>query len=289
MQSLSIILPAKNEEQSLTTLLPMLRSAFPSAEIIVVDDGSRDNTKQVCLSTGVTCISHPYSKGNGAAIKSGARAAKGEILAFMDADSQHTPQNLESLIACYASGYDMVVGARGFSSQATVARGAANTLYNRLASWMVEQPILDLTSGMRVVSASKFRRFLYLLPNGFSYPTTITMAFFRAGYSVGYHPIVALERIGMSHIRPFKDGFRFLLIIFKIGTLYSPLKLFTPVSLLLFGLGALLYLNTYIETGRFTNMSALLFIASILVFMIGLVSEQVTSLIYKFDDNDHAD
>lgn len=285
--SVSIILPAKNEAGGLRKTLPTLKNLYPAAEIIVVDDGSTDGTAQLARECGATVVSHPYSKGNGAAIKSGARAASGEILVFMDADGQHKPEDVARLLERLDSGYDMVVGARSRASQAGAHRAAANGLYNRLASWMVEQKVEDLTSGFRAVKAALFKQFLYMLPNGFSYPTTITMSFFRAGYSVAYEPIVAPERIGKSHIRLGRDGIRFFLIIFKIGTLYSPLKLFLPISLLFFGTGLSYYIYTFLTAGRFTNMSALLFITSVLVFLIGLISEQVSTLNYKESGDDN--
>ena len=278
---LSIILPAKNEAEGLKSFLPRLRKQLPLAEIIVVNDGSTDNTAEVCLANGVFVVTHPYSMGNGAAVKSGARHASGEILVFMDADGQHQPEDIPRLLAHIEQGYDMAVGARDGDSQASKARGLGNALYNRLASYMTGHVIKDLTSGFRAVRANKFREFLHLLPNGFSYPTTSTMAFFRSGYSVIYEPITAPRRIGKSHLNITKDGFRFLLIIFKIGTLHSPLKLFLPISLAFFGVGLAYYLNTLISVGRFTNMSALLLSTSVLIFLIGLVSEQITSLIYN--------
>lgn len=278
---LSIILPAKNEAEGLKSFLPRLRKQLPLAEIIVVNDGSTDNTAEVCLANGVFVVTHPYSMGNGAAVKSGARHASGEVLVFMDADGQHQPEDIPRLLAHIEQGYDMAVGARDGDSQASKARGLGNALYNRLASYMTGHVIKDLTSGFRAVRANKFREFLHLLPNGFSYPTTSTMAFFRSGYSVIYEPITAPKRIGKSHLNITKDGFRFLLIIFKIGTLHSPLKLFLPISLAFFGVGLAYYLNTLISVGRFTNMSALLISTSVLIFLIGLVSEQITSLIYN--------
>lgn len=278
--TLSIILPAKNEAASLRTLVPELRKAHPSAEIIVVDDGSSDDTSRVCTQHDATVVRHPYSMGNGAAVKSGARAAHGEILVFMDADGQHRPEDIQRLLLKLQEGYDMVVGARAHRSQASVGRLFANMLYNRLASLMTGHRILDLTSGFRAVRAEKFREFLALLPNGFSYPTTITMAFFRSGYAVAYSPIVARSRTGESHIRPLRDGTRFFLIVFRVGTLYSPLKIFAPASGLFFLLGLGYYLYTYVTDSRFTNMSALLLITSILIFLIGLVSEQITNLLY---------
>jgi glycosyltransferase involved in cell wall biosynthesis len=237
LNQLSIILPAKNEAPALAVLLPQLRAAQPQAEIIVVDDGSTDDTRGICESHGVQCLSSPYSMGNGAAIKRGTRAASGDILVFMDGDGQHDPADVARLLDQLDRGYDMVVGARDWSSQAGVGRGIANTVYNWLATKMTGHPVLDLTSGFRAVRADKFREFLHLLPNGFSYPTTSTMAFFRSAYAVAYVPIKAAQRVGKSHIRPLKDGIRFLLIIFKIATLYSPLKLFVPASAVIFLLG----------------------------------------------------
>lgn len=283
IENLSIILPSKNEARSLECLLPALSQEFPGAEILVVDDGSIDDTVAICEQCKVTIISHPYSKGNGAAIKTGAQHATGKLLLFMDADGQHTPQFARRLVNEHKAkaNYDMLVGARDAGSQASFGRLCANSLYNRLASWMVDQPIADLTSGLRLVKADKFREFLYLLPNGFSYPTSITMAFFRAGYSVGYVPIETAQRVGKSHIRLGRDGIRFLLIIFRIGTLYSPLKLFLPISFLHFVAGVCYYGYTFFVYGRFTNMSALLFLACLLIFFIGLVSEQITMLLYS--------
>ena len=285
MPSLSVILPAKNESAALGDLLDKLKQLLPDAEIIIINDGSTDDTIDVCKTRQVTVISRPYSMGNGAAIKTGARKARGDILVFMDADGQHQVEDIQHLLAKLAEGYDMVVGARTKGSQANMHRAVANGFYNRFASWMVGQKIEDLTSGFRAVRADKFKQFLYLLPNGFSYPTTITMSFFRAGYSVAYVPIHAQKRIGKSHMRIVRDGVRFLLIIFKIGTLYSPLKLFFPISMSFFLLGLCHYIYTFLTIHRFTNMSAMLFVTSVVVFLIGLVSEQITSLSYK--DSEH--
>jgi glycosyltransferase involved in cell wall biosynthesis len=283
LSRLSIILPAKNEAQALAILLPRLREAQPDAEIIVVDDGSTDDTRTVCATSGVECLSSPYSMGNGAAIKRGARAATGDVLVFMDGDGQHDPTGVTRMLAKLDEGYDMVVGARDWDSQAGVGRGVANTLYNWLATRMTGHPVLDLTSGFRAVRADKFREFLHLLPNGFSYPTTSTMAFFRSAYPVAYVPIKAAQRVGKSHIRPLKDGVRFLLIIFKIATLYSPLKLFVPASALFFVLGCSNYFYTMLTYHRLTNMSTLLWSAAVIVFLIGLISEQITALTYRRD------
>jgi glycosyltransferase involved in cell wall biosynthesis len=283
LNRLSIILPAKNEAPALAALLPRLRSVHPDAEIIVVDDGSTDDTRSICSNSGVECLSSPYSMGNGAAIKRGARAAIGDTFVFMDGDGQHDPADIARLLAKLDEGYDMVVGARDWGSQAGVGRGLANTLYNWLATRMTGHPVLDLTSGFRAVRANKFREFLHLLPNGFSYPTTSTMAFFRSAYPVAYVPIKAAQRVGKSHIKPLRDGIRFLLIIFKIATLYSPLKLFAPASAVFFLLGCVNYARTFIQDGRLTNMSTLMWSAAVIIFLIGLISEQITSLMYRRD------
>lgn len=285
--SLSVVIPARNEAASLRKMLPRLVAIMSGAEIIVVDDGSTDDTADICTEAGLRLLRHHYPKGNGAAIKTGARAARGEAIVFMDADGQHNPEDIPALLEKFAEGYDMVVGARQSGSHAGTHRAVANDVFSRLASWMVMQNIEDLTSGFRVVQAAKFRQFLYLLPNGFSYPTTITMSFFRAGYGVAYVPIHMPRRTGKSHIRPLRDGVRFLLIIIKIGTLYSPQKLFLPISATFFITGLSYYIYTFISIGRFTNMSALMFISAILTFLIGIVSEQISALHYKdIDLND---
>jgi len=281
---LSIVLPAKNEANGLQRVLPALRASYPDAEIIVVDDGSTDETGSVAQAHGARVVRHPYSMGNGAAIKTGARAAHGATLVFMDADSQHDPADVARLLASLDEGYAMAIGARSGASQANVGRWTANAVYNVLASWIVGRRIPDLTSGFRAVDAAKFREFLFLLPNGFSYPTTISMSFFRAGYPIAYVPIHAQKRVGKSHIRPLRDGVRFFLVIFRIGTLYSPLKMFVPISLGFFLMALGYYLYTYLTMGRFTNMSGLLFTTSVLVFLLGLVSGQTTNLLYSRRD-----
>ena len=278
---ISVVLPAKNEVGAVGETIKRIKQLNLVSEILIVNDGSTDNTKEIAELAGAKVISHPYSKGNGAAIKTGARHAIGDVIIFMDADGQHDPLEIPKMIAKINEGYDLVVGARQKGSQASIGRGIANGLYNGIASYMTEHKVEDLTSGFRIVRADKFREFIYLLPNGFSYPTTSTMAFFRAGYSVAYIPIHAAKRIGTSHIKPIKDGMRFFIIIFKIATLFSPLKMFVPFAVLLFLMATGWYAYTLYEFGRFTNMSALLYTGSIMIFLMGLISEQITALIYK--------
>ena len=279
--SLSIIIPDKNEAATIAQVAGTIRGLYPDAELIVVDDGSSDETADRARNAGAKVIAHPVSLGNGAAVKAGARSATGETLVFLDADAQHDPTDIPRLLEQLDQGYEMAVGARSAGSHANAARLAANGAYNVIASWITGHRIPDLTSGFRAVRARLFRKFLYLLPNGFSYPTTITMAFLRAGYPVKFVDIEAKKRVGKSHIRPLKDGIRFLVIIFKIATLYSPLKLFLPTSALFFFTGVGYYAYTYITDSRFTNMSLLLLSAAVIVFLIGLVSEQITALNYS--------
>lgn len=279
---LSIVLPAKDEAESVPQVVEELRRLHPQAEIIVVDDGSTDGTGDKAQEAGATrVVRHPYPMGNGAAVKDGARAATGDVIVFMDADGQHRPAEVGGLVDALGEGYAMVVGARSGTGHASIGRRLANAAYNRLASWVTGHHIADLTSGFRAVRRLRFQEILFLLPNGFSYPTTSTMAFFRAGYPVRFVPIDARERQSAnSHIRPLRDGSRFLLIILKVATLYSPLKVFTPASAAFFFIGAGYYGYTFFAEHRFTNMSALLFIVAGLVFLMGLVAEQIANLLY---------
>ncbi len=281
-RTLSIIIPSKNEEGAIGRLVENIVARYPNAEILVVDDGSTDKTAEIAERAGARVISHPHSLGNGAAVKTGARNASGEILVFLDGDGQHNPEDISRLLERLEEGFDMVVGARATAkSHANAGRLMANGVYNLIASVVTSHNIPDLTSGFRAARAAKFRKYLYLLPNGFSYPTTITMAFMRSGFPVDFIDIHAAKRTGKSHIRPFNDGVRFLMIIFKIATLYAPLKIFVPASLGFFATGLGYYLYTYFTEGRFTNMSLLLFSASVIVFLIGLISEQITALLYR--------
>ena len=280
-KSISIILPAKNEARNIQQVLRDLSLICPQAEIIVVNDGSTDETDKIATQAGANVITHPYSMGNGAAIKTGARNATGDILIFMDADGQHNPEDIPDLLAKLEEGYDMVVGARRPETHANLFRRLANSFYNRFASIMTGHKIQDLTSGFRAVKASRFLKFLYLLPNGFSYPTTSTMAFFRSAFPVAYIPIHAGKRKGRSHIRIFKDGLRFIYIILRIGTLFSPMRLFLPISMIMFLTGVGFYGYTFYTSGRFTNMGLLLLLSSIFMFLMGVVTELISALHYK--------
>jgi glycosyltransferase involved in cell wall biosynthesis len=278
--SLSIIIPAKNEATVIGDVVSSVRGIYADAEILVVDDGSTDETATFAERAGAKVVAHPVSLGNGAAIKAGARAANGEILIMMDGDGQHKAEDIPALLTKLDEGYDMAIGARDSGSHAGVGGRGAKGIFKVLASKISGHRIPDLTSGFRAVRADLFKRFLYLLPNGFSYPTTITMAFLRSGFPVTFVSIKALERTGKSHIRPIRDGLRFLAIIFKIATLYAPLKVFLPISGLFFLSGTGYYAYTYVTMGRFTNMSMLTLSAAVIIFLIGLISEQITALTF---------
>lgn len=279
-ESISFLIPAKNESASIGDVVRALRRQFADAEVLVVNDGSTDETAEIAGAAGALLINHPYSMGNGAAIKSGLRAASGDIVVFLDADGQHAPEDAQRLIDPIRAGYDLAIGARNFASQASAARGIGNWIYRKLASYIVGHRIDDLTSGFRAMRRSAALEFVSLLPNGFSAPTTTTMAFFRAGYSVRFVPITMPSREGRSHIRLFRDAGRFLLIIFRLATLYSPLKVFFPAAMFQLAAGVSYYLYTFMTLGRFTNFGVILLVSSVLTFLIGLVSEQITTLVY---------
>jgi glycosyltransferase involved in cell wall biosynthesis len=277
----SIIIPAHNEAENIGAQVREIRALYPEAELIVVNDGSTDATAQVALQAGAAVYSHPYNIGNGAAIKSGIRAATGDILVFMDGDGQHDPTEIKNLLEFLPS-YDMVVGARTKGSQASMGRAFGNQLFNWLGSYVAKFPIQDLTSGFRAIKADLARSFIYLLPNTYSYPTTITLGVLRSGRAVKYIPIgVRQRRQGRSRIKFFQDGIRFFMIIVKICTLYSPMRVFLPVSFCMFLLGLAWYVYTFSMEGRFTNMSALLFTTAITIFMMSLISEQICQMRFE--------
>ncbi|MBU1628371.1 glycosyltransferase family 2 protein, partial [bacterium] len=265
-ENVTILLPTYNEEVSIGETVSKIRKLYPNYEILVIDDGSTDNTLKVAMDAGANVWPHPYNIGNGAAIKSGLRCASGEWVVMMDADGQHDPADIARLLE-HKDKFDMVVGARSKGSQGSLHRNLANIIYNWFASYVTKFKIKDLTSGFRIVRTETARRFIYLLPNTFSYPSTLTMAYLRSGRSIRYVPIQTAKRQGKSKIRLLQDGTRFLLIITKVATLFSPFRVFLPMSLLFFLLGIGYYAYTFITAHRFSNMSALLLSTSVLVFM----------------------
>jgi glycosyltransferase involved in cell wall biosynthesis len=285
-KSVSVIIPVFNEAETIGKIIRDIISLYPDFEVIVINDGSTDETGARAREAGALVYSHPYNIGNGAAIKSGIRIASGQILIFMDGDGQHDAKDIEKMLSFFPD-YDMVVGARPKGYQASPWRAVGNRVYNRFASYVAKFPIQDLTSGFRAIKADIARSFLYLLPNTYSYPTTMTLGVLRSGRSVKYVPIHSQKRNkGKSKVRLFRDGVRFFMIITKICALYSPLRVFLPVSLFMFLLGLGYYTFTFIMWQRFTNMSALLFTTSILIFMLGLISEQIAQMRFERSEGD---
>ena len=279
--TVSVIIPAYNEGNTIADIVKQVRSLYPDFEVIVVNDGSTDATIGEAQKAGALVYSHPYNIGNGAAIKSGIRFATGKILVFMDGDGQHNPKDIGRLLEHFPE-YDMVVGARSIGDQASFGRALGNKIYNWFASYVAKFSIKDLTSGFRAVKSNVARNFLYLLPNTYSYPTTLTLGTLRSGMSVKYVSVKINKRTaGTSNIRMVRDGVRFFMIITRICTLYSPMRVFLPVSFVLFFLGLLNYLYTFILRNRFTNMSVFLFVSAIIIFMMSLISEQICQMRFE--------
>jgi len=273
----SVVIPAFNEGASIAAVVRDLTSAARWLEILVVDDGSSDETGAHAAAAGARVIRHPYNKGNGAAVKSGIRQAAGVFILIADADGQHRPADATRLVA-QLDAYDLVVGARSGQTQASLARRLGNSALNRIASYLTEQPIPDLTSGFRAARRECLLEFIHLLPNGFSTPTTTTLAFMRAGYSVRFEPVEAAQRAGVSKISLGADGFNFFLILLKVITIFSPLRIFAPVSAAAFLLGAAYGAWTIVTQSHVTNSSVLLILLSVVILLVGLVSEQISSL-----------
>jgi glycosyltransferase involved in cell wall biosynthesis len=276
----SIVIPAFNEAPSIDPLVTALRAAAAWREILVIDDGSTDETAARAERAGARVVRHPYNKGNGAAVKTGIRLATGAFVLIIDADGQHPPADALRLVA-QLDPYDLVVGARASATQASWARSAGNRLLNSIASYLTERPIPDLTSGFRAARRACLLEFLHLLPNGFSTPTTTTLAFLKAGYSVRFEPIEARPRSGHSKIRFASDGIGFFLILLKVITIYSPLRIFLPISAVAFAVGAAYAVWTILTQSHVTNSSVLLILLSVVIFLVGLVSEQISSMRFE--------
>ncbi|HSL23017.1 MAG TPA: glycosyltransferase family 2 protein [Vicinamibacterales bacterium] len=280
VSSVSVLIPAYDEAAVIGDVVARVRAAGPWREVIVIDDGSTDGTSERACAAGATVIRHPYNKGNGAAVKSGIRRAMGEFILIVDADGQHQPEDARRLVELLGD-YDLVIGARAPETQATVGRRAGNTLLNWLAGYLTGTTIPDLTSGFRAARRSALREFIHLLPNGFSTPTTTTMAFLKAGYSVRFVPVEARPRVGKSKIRLGRDGMRFYFILLRMVTLFSPLRIFLPVSLAALAVGTGYAVWTIVTQSHVTNSSVLLILFSVVVFLVGLVSEQIAALRFE--------
>ena len=280
METVSVVVPAYNESASIGSLVSALRLAGSWREIIVVDDGSSDDTGARAMAAGARVIRHPYNKGNGASVKTGIRNAEGSFILILDADGQHRPADAARLVAKLAE-YDLVVGARSSATQAGIARRAGNTALNAIASYLTGQRIPDLTSGFRAARREYLMEFLHLLPNGFSTPTTTTLAFIKAGYSVWFEPIDAAARLGRSHISFGADGVQFFVILLKVITIFSPMRVFLPLSAASFAVGGVYAVWTILTQAHVTNSSVTLILLSVIIFLVGLVSEQISSLRFE--------
>jgi glycosyltransferase involved in cell wall biosynthesis len=276
----SVIIPALNEEGAIAEVVSRLQSGGSWHEIIVVDDGSSDATGERARAAGAVVVRHPYNKGNGAAVKSGIRKATGTVVLIVDGDGQHRPTDAARLVSGIGD-YELVVGARSAATQATLARRFGNHLLNRLASYLTERHIPDLTSGFRAARRDCLIEFLHLLPNGFSTPATTTLAFIKAGYSVSFVPIDAEARVGQSKIKLARDGAKFFLILLRIITIFSPLRIFVPIAVLTFAGGFLYAVWTIWTQSHLTNSSVLLIVLSVVIFLVGLVSEQISALRFE--------
>jgi glycosyltransferase involved in cell wall biosynthesis len=278
--AVSIVIPAYNEAEVIGEVVAALASAASWREVLVVDDGSTDETAAKAQRAGATVIRHPYNKGNGASVKTGIRRAAGEYVLIADGDGQHRAADAVRLVARLGE-YDLVVGARSRGTQANTTRSLGNRVLNRLAGYLTGRPIPDLTSGLRAARRAHLQEFIHLLPNGFSTPTTTTLAFLKAGYSVAFEPIEASPRIGKSKIRLTRDGTKFFLIVLRVITIFSPLRIFLPISLTAFALGAAYAIWTIATQSHITNSSVLLIMFSVIVFLVGLVSEQISTLRFE--------
>jgi glycosyltransferase involved in cell wall biosynthesis len=279
-ETVTIVLPAFNEGVSIGQVVTALRTAAPWHEILVVDDGSADGTGQAAQQSGARVIRHPYNKGNGAAVKTAIRSATSEWIVVVDADGQHRAEDVVR-IAGRLGDFDLMIGARDPRTQATPGRRLGNAVLNWLASYLTERPIPDLTSGLRAARRDHLLEFIHLLPNGFSTPTTTTLAFIKAGYNVGFEPIGALPRVGTSKIRLASDGAKFLLILLKVVTIFSPLRIFAPLSALAFLVGAGYGAWNFVYHARIPNGAVLLLMFSIIVILVGLISEQIATLRFE--------
>lgn len=276
-ERVTIVIPAYNEEDGIGGVIDKIKEMYPDYTVLVIDDGSTDQTADVVRAKGAKVVQHPYNKGSGAAIKTGLRAAKTELVVIIDADGQHDPVEIKKMLE-YMPAYDLIVGARTADSDSAWHRDIVNWAYNKLGSYVSEQKILDLTSGFRIFKRSTIMPYINLLPNTFSWPTTSTLSLIKAGYNVKFHPIKASRRIGRSKIKPIQDGLRFFFIIMRIATLFAPFRVFSPISIVFLIAGILYGSYTMLAYERFTNFAQLLMVLFVLIFMLGLIADQIAML-----------
>jgi glycosyltransferase involved in cell wall biosynthesis len=288
--SISVVIPAFNEGATISAVIQAVREQCPDAEIIVVDDASTDDTVAQAASAAAMVIQRPYNIGNGAGVKTGIRAASGEVILIIDGDGQHNPADIPLLLA-HMDRYDMVIGTRDRSSQQNALRWLGNSALNRLGSYLMGMEMRDLTSGFRAMRRAAIREFLHLLPNQFSWPTTSALAFAKAGYHVRFEPItVAKRRSGQSTQKLFSNGVKFGLIILRIVSLFAPLRVYFPIAMAMFAFSLLSFLISFFITDplrwHIPNSTVGLFVGGVIVFMFGLLAEQIANLRLKGPDRD---
>ena len=274
---ITIVIPAYNEEKGIGNVLLNLKKLVSDYQLLVIDDGSTDNTFEIVKNSGVNVVCHKYNKGYGAALKTGLRNAKTSVVLYIDADGQHNPEDIDR-IAEHIDEYDMVVGARTKKSTVSLLRRPGKKILSITANYLSGHQIPDLNSGFRAIKKNKAMEFMHILPNTFSFTTTITLAFLKSGYDVKYVPIQTIDRVGTSKIKPFRDGFRFIMLIVRTITLFDPLKVFLPISIALFTIGMVYGLYTLISALNISDASVIMITASILIFFFGLLADQISSI-----------
>ena len=279
-ESVSIIIPAYQEEEAIgqvvANVLRVARELGCPYEVLVVDDGSTDNTGGAARYAGAQVLVHPYNRGYGAALKTGIRAATSRTVLFLDADGQHDPEDIRCLLA-ERKVYDMVVGARRRSQGAPLWRKPGKLFLGWLANNLTGRNIPDLKSGFRAIAREMALRFLPIMPDGFSFSTTSTIAAFRGGYKVQYIPIQVAHRVGKSTVTMI-DGFKTIMLIIRIVTLFAPLRVFLPVSAATFVLGVGFVIQGYLSAGAASIKGIMVILASILFFLFGILVDQVTAI-----------
>ncbi|MDY0094409.1 MAG: glycosyltransferase family 2 protein [Candidatus Vecturithrix sp.] len=280
MGSMTVIVPVYNEEgaiaQTLDELLPNIENN--GWQLIVVNDGSNDGTGQILEHYGnrLRVINHPYNRGYGAALKTGIRAANTELMAICDSDGQHRPEDL-MLLYKEASGADIVIGERAPGSRNDLFRVPGKWLLRHAANFIVGRKIADLNSGLRIFRRAFIKKILHLMPEGFSFTSTSTVAAIKMGFLIKFVPIQTRKRIGTSSVRQVRHGFMVLMLILRLAVLFSPLRIFMPISAALTGLGVV-YALYVIATVRLTLANGALFclLAALMIFFFGLVVDQIS-------------
>lgn len=277
---LSIIIPAYNEAEAIgPTLRKLSGMTFPiEHEIIIVDDGSTDDTYKVCSEFPVILLKHSVNKGYGAALKTGIRKSSGDRIIILDSDGQHDPDEISKFIDLLEE-YDMVIGERSAESFQVANRKLGKRIIRKVGEYLVEQKLPDFNSGFRAFRKDLILELLHMMPNGFSFSTTSTLAFLKEGYNIATLPINVKERVGRkSNVKFFKDGSKTMLLLFRIIMLFNPLKVFFPASIAISFFGLAFGVYGYIEFDKFSNTGVLMITLGMFLFFIGLLADQISIL-----------